>query len=173
MREGLDLPEVSLVAILDADKEGFLRSERSLTQTSGRAARNVNSKVIMYADKITNSMQMTIDSTNRKREKQIKYNLDNNITPTTIFRSADSAFGQPKTAGNEPKPYIENDGISIAAEPVLRYMNKEQLQKSLLTLKAEMNKAVKALDFIQAAKLRDEMFELEKLIDLKSQKAYK
>ena len=118
LREGLDLPEVSLVAILDADKEGFLRSERSLTQTAGRAARNVNSKVIMYADKITNSMQMTIDSTNRKREKQIKYNSDNNITPTTIFRSADSSFGQAKTSA--PRPYIENDTINIAAEPVLK-----------------------------------------------------
>ncbi|MFZ4739638.1 MAG: excinuclease ABC subunit UvrB [Bacteroidales bacterium] len=170
LREGLDLPEVSLVAILDADKEGFLRSERSLTQTAGRAARNVNSKVIMYADKITNSMQMTIDSTNRKREKQIKYNLDNNITPTTIFRSADSSFGQAKTSA--PRPYIENDTINIAAEPVLKYMSKEQLQKSLQSLKAEMNKAVKQLDFIQAAKYRDEMFELEKLIDMKSQKAY-
>jgi len=170
LREGLDLPEVSLVAILDADKEGFLRSERSLTQTAGRAARNVNSKVIMYADKITNSMQMTIDSTNRKREKQIKYNLDNNITPTTIFRSADSSFGQAKTSA--PRPYIENDTINIAAEPVLKYMSKEQLQKSLQSLKVEMNKAVKQLDFIQAAKYRDEMFELEKLIDMKSQKAY-
>lgn len=170
LREGLDLPEVSLVAILDADKEGFLRSERSLTQTAGRAARNVNSKVIMYADKITNSMQMTIDSTNRKREKQIKYNSDNNITPTTIFRSADSSFGQAKTSA--PRPYIENDTINIAAEPVLKYMSKEQLQKSLQSLKAEMNKAVKQLDFIQAAKYRDEMFELEKLIDMKSQKTY-
>ncbi len=170
LREGLDLPEVSLVAILDADKEGFLRSERSLTQTAGRAARNVNSKVIMYADKITNSMQMTIDSTNRKREKQIKYNIDNNITPTTIFRSSDSSFGQSKT--NAPRPYIENDSTNIAAEPVLKYMSKEQLQKSLQLLKSEMNKAVKQLDFIQAAKLRDEMFELEKLIDLKSSKSF-
>ncbi|MCX6231456.1 MAG: excinuclease ABC subunit UvrB [Bacteroidetes bacterium] len=173
IREGLDLPEVSLVAILDADKEGFLRSERSLTQTSGRAARNVNSIVIMYADKITHSMQMTIDSTNRKREKQIKYNLENNITPTTIFRSADKAFGQSKTAANQPRPYIESDVIGQAAEPVLKYLSKEQLQKSLQVLKSDMNKAVKALDFIEAAKLRDEMFEIEKLIDTKSQNPYK
>ncbi|MFZ4400266.1 MAG: excinuclease ABC subunit UvrB [Bacteroidales bacterium] len=171
LREGLDLPEVSLVAILDADKEGFLRSERSLTQTSGRAARNVNSKVIMYADKITNSMQMTIDSTNRKRVKQIQYNIDNNITPTTIFRSADSSFGQAKT-GKEPRPYIENDSINIAAEPVLKYMSKEQLQKSLQLLKLDMNKAVKQLDFVQAAELRDEMFEIQKLIELKSTKPF-
>ncbi len=173
LREGLDLPEVSLVAILDADKEGFLRSERSLTQTSGRAARNVNSKVIMYADKITNSMQMTIDSTNRKREKQIKYNTDNNITPTSIIRSTDSVFGLSKAGiTKEPRPYIENDINSVAAEPVLKYMSKEQLQKSLQTLKLEMNKAVKQLDFIQAAEIRDEMFELQKLIELKSLKAY-
>ncbi len=173
LREGLDLPEVSLVAILDADKEGFLRSERSLTQTSGRAARNVNSKVIMYADKITHSMQMTIDSTNRKREKQIQYNLENNITPTTIIRSKDSVFGQVKAGNkNEARPYIENESIVIAAEPVLNYMSKDQLQKSLQSLKVEMNKAVKQLDFIQAAKIRDEMFELQKLIELKSRKAY-
>ncbi|MEI6694652.1 MAG: excinuclease ABC subunit UvrB [Bacteroidota bacterium] len=173
LREGLDLPEVSLVAILDADKEGFLRSERSLTQTSGRAARNVNSKVIMYADKITNSMQMTIDSTNRKREKQIKYNTENNITPTTIIRSTDSVFGLSKAGiTKEPRPYIENDINSVAAEPVLKYMSKEQLQKSLQSLKLEMNKAVKQLDFIQAAEIRDEMFELQKLIELKSLKAY-
>ena len=173
LREGLDLPEVSLVAILDADKEGFLRSERSLTQTSGRAARNVNSKVIMYADKITNSMQMTIDSTNRKREKQIRYNTENNITPTTIIRSTDSVFGLSKAGiTKEPRPYIENDINSVAAEPVMKYMSKEQLQKSLQTLKLEMNKAVKQLDFIQAAEIRDEMFELQKLIELKSLKAY-
>lgn len=169
LREGLDLPEVSLVAILDADKEGFLRSERSLTQTAGRAARNVNSKVIMYADKITNSMQLTIDNTNRKREIQIKYNLENNITPSPIIKSGSSILVQNKNQENEkvPKAYIENDKLEIAAEPILKYMNKNQLQKSLNSLKTEMNKAVKDLDFIQAAKIRDEIFEIQKLIENK------
>ncbi len=169
LREGLDLPEVSLVAILDADKEGFLRSERSLTQTAGRAARNVNSKVIMYADKITNSMQLTIDNTNRKREIQIKYNLENNITPSPIIKSGSSILVQNKSQENDkvPKAYIENDKLEIAAEPVLKYMNKNQLQKSLNSLKTEMNKAVKDLDFIQAAKIRDEIFEIQKLIENK------
>jgi excinuclease ABC subunit B len=168
LREGLDLPEVSLVAILDADKEGFLRSERSLTQTAGRAARNVNSKVIMYADKITNSMQLTIDGTNRKREIQIKYNIDNNITPSPIIKSGSSILVQSsKNSNNGSKPYIENGNIDIAAEPILKYMNKNQLQKSLLKLKTEMNKAVKELDFIQAAKYRDEIIEIQKLIDFK------
>lgn len=169
LREGLDLPEVSLVAILDADKEGFLRSERSLTQTAGRAARNVNSKVIMYADKITNSMQLTIDNTNRKREIQIKYNLENNITPSPIIKSGSSILVQNKNQENDkiPKAYIENDKLEIAAEPVLKYMNKNQLQKSLNSLKSEMNIAVKDLDFIQAAKIRDEIFEIQKLIENK------
>jgi excinuclease ABC subunit B len=168
LREGLDLPEVSLVAILDADKEGFLRSERSLTQTAGRAARNVNSKVIMYADKITNSMQLTIDGTNRKREIQIKYNIDNNITPSPIIKSGSSILVQSsKNSNNGSKPYIENGNIDIAAEPILKYMNKNQLQKSLLKLKTEMNKAVKELDFVQAAKYRDEIIEIQKLIDFK------
>ena len=168
LREGLDLPEVSLVAILDADKEGFLRSERSLTQTARRAARNVNSKVIMYADKITNSMQLTIDGTNRKREIQIKYNIDNNITPSPIIKSGSSILVQSsKNSNNGSKPYIENGNIDIAAEPILKYMNKNQLQKSLLKLKTEMNKAVKELDFIQAAKYRDEIIEIQKLIDFK------
>jgi excinuclease ABC subunit B len=168
LREGLDLPEVSLVAILDADKEGFLRSERSLTQTAGRAARNVNSKVIMYADKITNSMQLTIDGTNRKREIQIKYNIDNNITPSPIIKSGSSILVQSsKNSNNGSKPYIENGNIDIAAEPILKYMNKNQLQKSMLKLKTEMNKAVKELDFIQAAKYRDEIIEIQKLIDFK------
>ena len=169
LREGLDLPEVSLVAILDADKEGFLRSERSLTQTAGRAARNVNSKVIMYADKITNSMQLTIDNTNRKREIQIKYNLENNIIPSPIIKSGSSILVQNKNQENDkiPKAYIENDKFEIAAEPILKYMNKNQLQKSLNSLKSEMNKAVKDLDFIQAAKIRDEIFEIQKLIENK------
>ncbi len=169
LREGLDLPEVSLVAILDADKEGFLRSERSLTQTAGRAARNVNSIVIMYADKITNSMQLTIDNTMRKREIQIKYNTENNIVPSPIIKYGSSILVQNphQKSGNTAKPYIENDKFDIAAEPILKYMNKNQLQKSLNSLKSEMNKAVKELDFIQAAKIRDEIFEIQKLIELK------
>ncbi len=169
LREGLDLPEVSLVAILDADKEGFLRSERSLTQTAGRAARNVNSKVIMYADKITNSMQLTINNTIRKREIQLKYNTENNIVPSPIIKYGSSILVQNphQKSGNSAKPYIENDKFDIAAEPILKYMNKNQLQKSLNSLKSEMNKAVKELDFIQAAKIRDEIFEIQKLIESK------
>ena len=167
LREGLDLPEVSLVAILDADKEGFLRSERSLTQTAGRAARNVNSKVIMYADKITRSMQLTIDETNRKREKQIKYNLENNITPTQITRSTESIMNQTSVADSNkkgPRPYIENTNSNIAAEPVLKYMSKEELKKVISTTKKSMEKAAKELDFNEAAKLRDEMFALEEAL---------
>jgi excinuclease ABC subunit B len=165
LREGLDLPEVSLVAILDADKEGFLRSERSLTQTAGRAARNVNSKVIMYADKITHSMQMTINETNRKREKQIKYNIENNITPSSILKKQSSILGQEKQSTKiENQIYYETENKNFAAEPVLKYMNKSQLEKTLQKLKIDLNKAVKELDFIQAAKLRDEIFEIQRII---------
>ena len=166
LREGLDLPEVSLVAILDADKEGFLRSERSLTQTAGRAARNVNSKVIMYADKITASMQQTIDETDRKRVKQIKYNIENNITPTQITKSTNASLTRSTQVDtSSPKPYIENDDLNIAAEPVLKYMNKKQLDKSLSLSRKNMEKAVKELDFIQAAKYRDEVIEIQKIMD--------
>lgn len=164
LREGLDLPEVALVAILDADKEGFLRSERSLTQTAGRAARNIDSIVIMYADKITGSMERTIYETGRRREKQIRYNIENNITPTAIIKSTDTVFSG---NSNNKHAYIEKDSIDIAADPLIKYMTKPQLEKSLQTTKRAMESAVKDFDFIIAAKLRDEMFALQKLIENK------
>ncbi|MBW6479227.1 MAG: excinuclease ABC subunit UvrB [Bacteroidales bacterium] len=166
LREGLDLPEVSLVAILDADKEGFLRSERSLTQTAGRAARNINSKVIMYADKITDSMQRTIDETNRKREKQLKYNQENNITPEQIRKSVEAIHGQTSVADSRTKvvnAYIEQEQVDVAADPVVQYMSKEQLQKAMNNTRRQMEKAAKSLDFLEAARLRDELLSLEKL----------
>jgi excinuclease ABC subunit B len=168
LREGLDLPEVSLVAILDADKEGFLRSEKSLTQTSGRAARHLNGKVIMYADKITGSMQRTIDETNRKREKQFKYNEEHNITPSQIIKSFKSILGGDKM--NETsfkKVYADDQSASIAADPVVQYMNADALEKAIEKTKKAMKAAAKELDFIEAARLRDEMFELEKLLNKK------
>jgi excinuclease ABC subunit B len=171
LREGLDLPEVSLVAILDADKEGFLRSNRSLTQTAGRAARNINGRVIMYADKITKSMAMTIDETNRRREKQAKYNLDNNLVPTAINKSRASILGQAMVSDVKnvvPKAYVENESISVAADPVLQYMNKEQIDKAILTTKKAMDKASREQDFMEAARLRDEYFALQKLVPEKS-----
>lgn len=170
LREGLDLPEVSLVAILDADKEGFLRSERSLTQTAGRAARNINSKVIMYADKITDSMQRMINETNRRREKQMNYNIANNITPTQIVKSTSDIMGQTAVAGSKSKlasAYYEKETIDIAADPVVRYMTKEKLQKLLAKTRKSMEAAVKELDFLEAARLRDEIFALEKLLESK------
>lgn len=174
LREGLDLPEVALVAILDADKEGFLRSERSLTQTAGRAARNINSKVIMYADKITDSMQRSMDETNRRRIKQMAYNSEHNITPRQIIKSTESIMGQTLVAGatnKEVKPYIENDMPSIAADPVVNYMNPDQLEKVIIQARKAMEKAAKELDFIEAARLRDEMFALqEKQKSLNTQK---
>lgn len=166
LREGLDLPEVSLVAILDADKEGFLRSERSLTQTAGRAARNLNGKVIMYADKITKSMQATIDSTNYRREKQLKYNADNNITPTQINKQSASILQ--KTEG--AKPYIEPSSPDIAADPVVEYMDKNALEKAIEKTKKEMRKAAKELDFILAAQYRDEIIKMEGLLNKKPSK---
>lgn len=163
LREGLDLPEVALVAILDADKEGFLRSERSLTQTAGRAARNINSKVIMYADKITDSMQRTIDETDRRRAKQIAYNTEHNITPRQIVKSTASILGQTAVAGAEKgvKAYVENDEINVAADPVVQYMNADQLDKLIVRTRKAMEKAAKELDFIEAARLRDEMYALQ------------
>ena len=166
LREGLDLPEVSLVAILDADKEGFLRSERSLTQTAGRAARNINSKVIMYAKKITGSMQRTIDETTRKREKQIAYNLKYNITPTQLNKSKQSIMDQTSIAGmsSAAKAYIEKDSIDVAADPVIRYMSKEQLQKTINKTRKAIETSVKELDFIKSAQLRDELIQLQKML---------
>ena len=166
LREGLDLPEVSLVAILDADKEGFLRSEESLTQISGRAARNANGKVIMYADTITGSMQRTIDRTNDRREKQLAYNQMHHITPKTIFKTKEQILKQSSVLeikGTEAQAYIEQEHLSMVADPILEYMNKEQLQKSIDRTRKLMEKAAQKLDFIQAAKLRDEMYALEKV----------
>jgi len=165
LREGLDLPEVSLVAILDADKEGFLRSERALTQTAGRAARNINGLVIMYADKVTGSMQRTIDETNRRRETQLKYNTENNITPTQIIKAQRDVLGQLK--GGKTKAYDTNEELSIAADPVIKYMDANQLEKSIRHTRKLMENAASKLDFIQAAKYRDEMYELEKVLRTK------
>jgi excinuclease ABC subunit B len=167
LREGLDLPEVSLVAILDADKEGFLRSNRSLTQTAGRAARNINGRVIFYADKITASMQLTIDETNRRREKQMQYNLAHGITPKQIVRSRESIMGQTKVADSrlaEEFAYVEDSHLSLAADPVVQYMKSDELKKLISQTKRSMEKAARELDFIEAARLRDEMYDLEKLL---------
>ena len=168
LREGLDLPEVSLVAILDADKEGFLRNVRSLVQTSGRAARNVNGRVIMYADKITESMRITIDETERRRKRQIEYNYKNGITPV---QAGKKALLQPNDSGVEVtfdgqlvRTYIEPSVFSVAADPVVQYMSKDELKKQITKIKTAMLKASKEMDFTKAANLRDEMFSLEKLI---------
>ena len=163
LREGLDLPEVSLVAILDADKEGFLRSERSLTQTAGRAARNAESKVIMYADTITDSMRKTIDETARRRAKQMAYNEAHGIVPKTIVKAIDNSLGTLK--GTQPVPYSQSDlPSSMAAESQAVYMSKEQIQKAIAQAKKNMEKAVKEMDFLAAAKYRDEMMELQERI---------
>ena len=161
LREGLDLPEVSLVAILDADKEGFLRNERSLTQTAGRAARNVNGLVIMYADQITDSMQRTIDETNRRREKQLRYNEEHGITPTQIVKAKRHTVGTDETAAQY---YVEPEKVNLAAEPVVAYMSREALQKAIDKTKKQMERAADKLDFMEAARLRDEMFELQKVL---------
>ena len=165
LREGLDLPEVSLVAVLDADKEGFLRNNRSLTQTAGRAARNVNGQVIFYADKITDSMQDTIDETNRRRAKQMEYNRIHNITPTTVGKTRDEILAQKSildVRGAKTKAYIEPEIDSLAADPVLQYMNKDQIQKLVHETEAKMKQAAKDLDFISAAQYRDELLALKK-----------
>ena len=169
LREGLDLPEVSLVAILDADKEGFLRDHRSLTQTAGRAARNVNGKVIMYADRITESMQKTIDETNRRREKQLAYNEANGIVPKQIKKAFSNALlgagaDKDETKSNAPKAYIEPEKISIAADPVVQYMSKPQMEKAIDRVRKQMQEAAKKLEFIEAAQYRDELLRLEDMM---------
>ena len=163
LREGLDLPEVSLVAILDADKEGFLRSARSLTQTAGRAARNINGRVIMYADRITVSMQKMMDDTLKRREKQLKWNADNNIVPTQIKRGARMSVGSKPS-----RAYVENEKAEVAADPVVQYMSSDALAKNIENTHKLMEKAAKELDFIEAARYRDEIFELEKLLESKT-----
>ncbi|MCE5347850.1 MAG: excinuclease ABC subunit UvrB [Bacteroidales bacterium] len=164
LREGLDLPEVSLVAILDADKEGFLRSSRSLTQTAGRAARNLNGKVVMYADRVTRSMKQTIDETNRRREKQLKYNEEMGITPTQIIKKTGSVLSGLGKKGITVKAYIEPEKPDIAADPVVKYMNREALEKAIEKTRKNMEKAAADLDFIEAARFRDEMSDLQKLL---------
>lgn len=168
LREGLDLPEVSLVAILDADKEGFLRNERSLVQTIGRAARNENGRVIMYADKVTDSMQIAIDETLRRRKLQMDYNKAHGITPRTIIRSKESILGQTKVADSKravKNYYVENEETSLAADPVVAYLKKDELLKMADRTRRAMEKAAKELEFIEAAKLRDEYMAIQKLIE--------
>lgn len=185
LREGLDLPEVSLVAILDADKEGFLRSHRSLTQTVGRAARNLNGMVIMYADKITDSMQMTIDETNRRRSRQLTYNEKNGITPQAIIKARNKIIGLDKDDNSEqsqrqhgknakpqPIPYEReySTTVDLAADPVVAYMNAEELQRAIISRRREMIEAAKKMEFMEAARLRDEIIKMEQLLEKEVEK---
>ena len=163
LREGLDLPEVSLVAIIDADKEGFLRDHRSLTQTAGRAARNVNGKVILYADKITESMRLTIAETTRRREKQMRYNAENGITPKQIQKALNTSLLIASGQDNEPKPYVIEDRTRAVADPVISSMTPQQLDKAIARTRRLMNEAASRMDFMEAAQYRDEMFKLEAL----------
>jgi len=171
LREGLDLPEVSLVAILDADKEGFLRNEKSLTQTAGRAARNVDGLVIFYADITTESMQRTIDETSRRREKQVAYNIEHNITPKTIKKSIEQIMKQTSVLDIKGEPAnqyaIDDEGalITKAAESETVYKTIPQMEKSITQIKKQMEKAARDLDFIEAARLRDQMFKMQKELE--------
>ena len=164
LREGLDLPEVSLVAIIDADKEGFLRSERSLMQTAGRTARNVNGIVIMYADKITNSMKKTIDETNRRRKLQKKYNKKNNITPETVYKTMEEILSSTSLADMKKKEKVETYSFSKVAEPILKYMDNEQKQDLIDQITIQMKEAAKDFEFEKAASLRDEIDRLKKTL---------
>jgi excinuclease ABC subunit B len=163
LREGLDLPEVSLVAIIDADKEGFLRSERALVQTVGRAARNINGRVIMYADRITESMRKTMEETIRRRAIQEACNEAHGLTPQPLVKSTESimrstAVANRESAGDDTNMYLMSDAIQLAADPVLNYMSEDEVKKNIAALKKQMEKAAKDLDFMEAARLRDEMF---------------
>jgi excinuclease ABC subunit B len=164
LREGLDLPEVSLVAILDADKEGFLRSGRALTQTAGRAARNLNGLVVMYADRITGAMKETIDETNRRRAKQTLYNEEMGITPRQIVRKSGTMLIGLGRKGEPVRAYTGPETIDMAADPVIKYMSKEQLEKAMEKTRKAMEKAAAALDFIEAARLRDEIEGLRRMV---------
>jgi len=168
LREGLDLPEVSLVAILDADKEGFLRSERSLTQTAGRAARHLHGTVIMYADTVTESMRKTIEETNRRREKQLRYNAEHGITPRQIEKALVSIMGNREEFSSRHKVYVEPENTEIAADPVVQYMDRKALEKAIEKTRKAMESAARELDFIEAARLRDEMYALQKLLESKN-----